>query len=67
MVKISVAWTYDLSHIGHSGQASVGRRRPSVQDVQIPCFRLETPALYLIRLLTNHEGHGRRQGRQLRL
>ena len=40
---------------------------PVVLDVQIPCFRLEIPALYLISLLTNHEGHGRKLGRPRRL
>ena len=47
-------------------QASAGR--PGLLlDFQIPCFRPETPVLYLRSLLTNHKGHGRELKRPRRL
>ena len=51
------------SNVGEIVMTNVGDRPPQdvdVLDFQIPCLRPETPALYSISLLTNHEGHGQK-------
>ena len=55
--------TPDSLYLSHWGRPPQDVDVLAVLDFQIPCFRPETPALYIRSLLTNLEGRGRKLGR----